>query len=94
MKRLILALAAATVATAASAQIVPSQPTPPPKLAPSPSQTGAAGSAGVKARLEALGYKDVHDLRRGPDGEWRGRATRNNGEISVTTDPAGNVTTR
>ena len=48
----------------------------------------------MKARLEALGYKDVHDLRRGPDGEWRGRATRNNGEISVTNEPAGNVTTR
>ena len=91
MKHLILAFVIAAVGGAAHAQM---PPTAPPKLPPSPSQTGAAGSAGVKARLEALGYKDVRDLRRRPDGEWRGRATRNNAPVTVTTDRAGSVTGR
>ena len=87
MKRLLLAFVVATVAGAAGAQTVPRAPA-------TPSQTSAAGSAGVKARMEALGYKDVHDLRRGPDGQWRGQATRNNIGVSVTADPSGNVIAR
>ena len=66
-------------------------PTAPPKLAPSPSQTGAAGSAGVKARLESLGYKDIRDVRKTPDGRWQARAMRNDRSVTITTDPTGST---
>lgn len=92
MKRpnIAIVIAAATLMGVGAAQ-AQMPPTAPPKLAPSPSQTGAAGSAGVKARLEALGFKDVKDLRRRADGRWQGRATRNNRSVTVTTDSAGSA---
>ncbi|MDI1283009.1 MAG: hypothetical protein PSV46_01320 [Reyranella sp.] len=54
----------------------------------------APGSADTKVRLQALGYKDVHDLRRGPDGQWTAKATRDNVAKSVTASPNGSVIAR
>ena len=81
MKPILLALALIAVAGAASAQT-------------RPNPASAAGTAGVKARVESLGYKDVHDLRRGPNGQWVGKATQGNIEKSVTIYPRGNVIAR
>ena len=53
-----------------------------------------AGSAGVKTHLQALHYKDVHDLRRGYDGQWTGKATQGNVPKTVTIGPDGTVTAR
>jgi hypothetical protein len=52
------------------------------------------GSADTRVRLQALGYKDVHDLRRGPDGQWTAKATRDNVAKSVTASPDGSVIAR
>ena len=59
-----------------------------------PNPASGAGTAGVKARVQSLGYKDVHDLRRGPNGQWAGKATQGNIEKSVTIYPRGNVIAR
>jgi hypothetical protein len=48
----------------------------------------------VKTHLEALHYKNVRDLRRGPDGQWVGKATQGNVEKSVTITPQGEVIAR
>jgi hypothetical protein len=53
--------------------------------------TPLAGSAGVKQQLQSLHYKEVHGLRRGPDGQWTGKATRNGVEKQVTVSPNGSV---
>jgi hypothetical protein len=53
-----------------------------------------AGTAGAKTRLQALHYGNVHDLRRGPDGQWVGKATQGNIEKSVTVAPDGTVIAR
>jgi hypothetical protein len=57
-------------------------------------QAAAAGAAGVSSRLQAQGYKDLHDLRRMPDGKWVGEATRNGVPVTVTSDPAGTTISR
>jgi hypothetical protein len=57
-------------------------------------QAAAAGAAGVGSRLQAQGYKDVHDLRRMPDGKWIGEATRNGHPVTVTSDPGGTTIAR
>lgn len=54
----------------------------------------APGAADTKVRLQTLGYKNVHDLRRGPDGQWTAKATRGNVEKSVTASPNGSVVAR
>ena len=54
----------------------------------------APGAADTKVRLQTLGYKNVHDLRRSPDGQWTAKATRGNVEKSVTASPNGNVVAR
>ncbi len=54
----------------------------------------APGAADTKVRLQTLGYKDIHDLRRGPDGQWTAKATRGNVEKSVTSSPNGSVIAR
>jgi len=81
MRTFLLALVAVGFAGAAGAQS---------KSAPA----GMMGTAGVKTHLEALHYKDVHDLRRGPDGQWIAKATQGNVEKSVTVSPQGDVTAR
>ena len=57
-------------------------------------QANAAGSAGVAARLQSLGYKDIHHLRRGPNGQWTGKAERNGVPTYVTVQPQGTVIAR
>ena len=52
------------------------------------------GSADAKVRLQTLGYKDVHDMKRGADGQWTAKATRGNVEKSVTVSPRGPVAAR
>ena len=55
----------------------------------SPNATGQ--EAAVKAQLEARGYNGVRSLTRDTAGNWTGKAMRNNVEVAVTIDPAGNV---
>jgi hypothetical protein len=57
-------------------------------------QASNAGAAGVTSRLQSQGYKDVHNLRPGPDGKWVGQATRNGVPVTVTSDPAGTTIAR
>ena len=81
MKRLLLGLLVAGFASAAAAQT-------------KPATTPAPGSASVKTQLHSLHYGNVHDLRRGPDGQWTGKATQNGVEKQVTISPKGVVTAR
>ncbi len=62
------------------------------KSAPPPASTG--GTAGVKSRLNTLHYNNVQGLRRGPDGQWTGKATQGGVEKSVTVTPQGTVIAR
>ena len=59
-----------------------------------PAATPAPGSASAKTQLQALHYGNVRDLRRGPDGQWTGKATQNGVEKQVTISPKGVVTAR
>jgi hypothetical protein len=61
---------------------------------------GAAQSADAQSldkatiaqkRIEADGYKHVHDVELGSDGLWHGRARRGHAEVAVTVDKHGNV---
>ena len=81
MRTLLLVLVAVGFAGAAGAQT---------KSAPG----GMMGTAGVKTHLQALHYKDVHDLRRGYDGQWNAKATQGNVPKMVTIAPDGTVTAR
>lgn len=81
MRSLALALALVGLAGAAAAQTKPA-------TTPSP------GSASVKTQLHSLHYNNVRDLRRGPDGQWTGKATQNGVEKTVTIGPKGTVTAR
>ena len=81
MKRLVFALMLAGFAGTAAAQT-------------KPATTPAPGSASVKTQLQALHYGNVRDLRRGPDGQWTGKATQNGVEKQVTIGPKGGVTAR
>ena len=63
-------------------------------VAQTKSSPNAPGAADTKVRLQALGYKGVHDLRRGPDGQWTAKATSGNVEKSVTASPNGSVIAR
>ena len=85
MKRGVLLLALIVLSTPASAQ-TPQTPT--------TRNQSTATAAGVAARMQALGYSDIHNLRRGPDGKWVGDAARNGVPVTVTTDPQGSVTAR
>jgi hypothetical protein len=57
-------------------------------------QTNAGGSATVQSHMQSLGYKDIHDLRQGVDGQWTGKATQNGVEHTVTVQPNGTTTAR
>ncbi len=81
MSRIFLALALILAAGAASAQT-------------KPNPAGTIGSADAKVRLQTLGYKAVHDMRRGADGQWTAKATKGNIEKSVTVPPRGQVVAR
>ena len=61
--------------------------------ATSPSVAQTADKATIaQKRIEADGYKHVHDVALGEDGLWHGRATRGKTEVEVTVDRHGNVT--
>lgn len=81
MRTFLFGVAVAAIACAASAQT-------------KPATTPAPGSASVKTQLQSLHYKNVRDLRRGPDGQWTGKATQNGVEKTVTIGPKGTVTAR
>jgi hypothetical protein len=85
MKRGVLLFALVVLSTSSSAQ-TPQAPT-------TRSQTTAT-AAGVAARMQALGYTDIHNLRRGPDGKWIGEAVRNGAPVSITAEPQGSITAR
>jgi hypothetical protein len=57
-------------------------------------QAAAAGAAGVAAHMQSLGYTGIHDLRRGPDGQWTGKAVQNGVEKNVTVAPDGTTVGR
>lgn len=53
-----------------------------------------ANAAVATTHMKSLGYKDIHDLRRAPNGQWVGKATRNGVERTVTVRPNGATTAR
>ncbi len=59
-----------------------------------PSQTNAGGAATVQSHMKSLGYKDIHDLRQTPDGQWTGKAMQNGVPRNVTVQPNGTTTAR
>jgi hypothetical protein len=61
---------------------------------PAPSQTNAGGTATVQSHMKSLGYKDIHELRQGPDGQWVGKASQNGVEHTVTVKPDGTTVAR
>lgn len=65
-----------------------------PQTVTAPPAPNAAGSAQAKARIEADGYANVQGLTRGPDGTWRGTATRGSAQVQVSVDARGQVSTR
>ena len=80
MSRVLLASMLVLVSVAASAQ--------------TRNQASNAGTAGVTSRLQSQGYKEIHNLRPGPDGKWVGQATRNGVPVTVTSDRAGTTIAR
>ena len=61
---------------------------------PPPPPASTTGSAGVKQHLQSLHYGNVQNLRRGPDGQWTGKATQNGVQKNVTVSPNGTVRAR
>jgi hypothetical protein len=57
-------------------------------------QASNAGAAGVTSRLQSQGYKEIRNMRPGPDGKWIGQATRNGVPVTVTSDRAGTTIAR
>lgn len=58
---------------------------------PGNSQNPSAAEAAVKAKLQERGYSGVRTLTRDTAGNWTGKAMRNNVEVAVTIDAAGNI---
>lgn len=58
---------------------------------PSTSPNATASEAATKAQLEARGYSGVRSLVRNPDGSWNAKAMRDNVEVAVVIDTAGNI---
>jgi hypothetical protein len=85
MKSFTLLFAMMLVAGTAAAQTRPST---------GASQTNAGGTATVTSHMQSLGYKDIHELRQAPDGQWIGKATQNGVEHTVTVQPNGSTTAR
>jgi hypothetical protein len=86
MKRSVVALIVIAVAAPAAAQSHNSS-----GAVVTHNQAAAAGAAGVAAHMQSLGYSGIHDLRRGPDGLWTGKATQNGVEKTVTAAPDGTL---
>jgi uncharacterized protein (DUF2147 family) len=90
MKILSLFLAILLATGAAVAQTRPSTGTNPTGA----NATNAGGAATVKSHMQSQGYKDIHELRQGPDGQWTGKATQNGVGRTVTVQPNGSTTAR
>lgn len=89
MKRSVLALIVVAAAVPAAAQSQHSA-----TGVVTHNQAAAAGAAGVAAHMQSLGYTGIHDLRRGPDGQWTGKAMQNGVEKNVTASPDGTIVGR
>lgn len=48
----------------------------------------------MQSHMQSLGYKDIHQLRQGPDGQWTGKATQNGVKRTVTVQPNGTTSAR
>jgi hypothetical protein len=70
---------------------MPGQTSNPNTNLPATSPNATAEEAAVKAKLEAKGYNGIKLLTRDTAGNWTGKAMRNNVEVAVTLDTAGNV---
>jgi len=81
MRRLAAAALLAAVCGSAAAQ---SKSTPP----------SMGNTASVRTHLEALHYQGIHDLRRGPDGQWTGTAVQGNVPKTITVTRDGTVIAR
>ena len=97
MKRVLIAVLATTAAAGMVHAQTPSPPVGRQTLTPNASSQPTNQSAEeiiVKQQVRAAGLKDVKNLVRNPDGTWRGKAKRDNTEVAVSVDTAGNVTFR
>ena len=72
-------------------QRLPGQTSNPNTNLPATSSNATAAEAAAKSQLEARGYNGVKSLTRDTAGNWTGKAMRNNVEVAVTLDPAGNI---
>jgi hypothetical protein len=106
MKRSIIAAVVASVCAAGIAQAqmaTPNTSTPNPNpgtgsvtpltnpkgAVANPNTTAAEGA--VKEKLRAAGFTGVSNLERMPDGTWKGRAMKDNAQVAIQIDPAGNI---
>jgi hypothetical protein len=45
----------------------------------------------ARSRIQAQGFQNVSDLRKQPDGSWRGKATRDGKSVNVILDDKGKI---
>ena len=83
----------ATVALTGPAQAEQTGPAAVPSQDQPALKPGANSFAESQARalLEARGYQNVSTLMNSPDGIWRGTATKDNKQVSVSVDYQGHV---
>ncbi|WP_201445512.1 hypothetical protein [Belnapia sp. F-4-1] len=94
--------ATAPSATGTNAPSARTESTPPAVTTDNGTRTATTPAAGAnsftegqaRSRIEAAGFSGVDDLQKDDQGIWRGRATRNGQQVSVSLDYQGNVTTR
>ncbi|MBL6076643.1 hypothetical protein JMJ56_01415 [Belnapia sp. T18] len=94
--------ATAPSATGANAPSARTESTPPAVTTDNGTRTATNPAAGAnsftegqaRSRIEAAGFSGVDNLQKDDQGIWRGRATRNGQQVSVSLDFQGNVTTR
>ena len=70
---------------------MPGQTSNPNTNLPATSPNATAAEAAVKAQLQERGYSGVRTLTRDTAGNWSAKAMRNNVEVAVTIDAAGNI---
>jgi hypothetical protein len=58
---------------------------------PKTPSNATAAEAAAKAAIEARGYTGVRSLTRDTAGNWAAKAMRNNVEVALVLDPAGNI---
>jgi len=83
-----------TVSSAAFAQMPPSTGASTTPAAPPAGMQGGSPQTATSARtqIEASGYTKIKDLKRNEDGSWHAIAIKNDAEVAVMVDTAGNVT--